>query len=84
MADYPLLPARRRLWDAIARALDAGGRATKLRTQLRDVLDATKGVAERELGCVVPIDAIFDQKRDELLGTPLLTRDRDELIAVTG
>lgn len=81
VADYPLLPARRRLWDALARAIDGGGRSTKLRTQLRDVLDATKGVAEREVGCVVPIDAIFDQKRDELLGGPILTRDRDELIA---
>ena len=81
VADYPLLPARRRLWDAIARAIDSGGRSTKLRTQLRDVLDATKGVADREIGCVVPIDAIFDQKRDELLGSPILTRDRNELIS---
>ena len=84
VADYPLLPARRRLWDAIVRSIDAGGRSTKLRTQLRDVLDATKGVATREVGCAVPIDAIFDQKRDELLGSPILTRDRDELITDLG
>jgi len=81
VADYPLLPVRRRLWDAIVRAIDTGGRSTKLRTRLRDVLDATKGVAERELGAVVAIDAIYDEKRDEFLGTPTLSRDTDELIS---
>lgn len=80
VSDYPLLPTRRRLWEAIVRAIDTGGRSTKLRTQLRDVLDATKGVAHRDLGAVVPIDAIYDQKRDELLGTPMLPRETDELI----
>jgi hypothetical protein len=80
VSDYPLLPTRRRLWEAIVRAVDTGGRSTKLRTQLRDVLDATKGVAERDLGAVVAIDAIYDQKRDELLGTPTLPRETDELI----
>ncbi len=81
VSDYPLLPARRRLWEAIVRAIDSGGRATKLRTQLRDVLDATKGIAQCELGTVVALDAIYDQKRDEFLGTPTLPRDTDELIA---
>ena len=80
VSDYPLLPARRRLWDAIVRAIDTGGRATKLRTQLRDVLDATKSVAGRDLGAVVPLDSIYDQKRDEFLGTPVLPRETDQLI----
>lgn len=78
--DYPLLPARRRLIEAVVRAIDTGGRSTKLRTQLRDVLDATKSIATLELGNAVPIDVIFDQKRDELLGGPLLPKDTNDLI----
>jgi hypothetical protein len=78
--DYPLLPVRRRLWDALVRAIDTAGRATKLRTQLRDVLDATRSVAERELGVVVPVDTIYDLKRDEFVGSLALPNETATMI----
>jgi hypothetical protein len=78
--DYPLLPVRRRLWDALARAIDTAGRATKLRTQLRDVLDATRSVAEREVGVVVPVDTIYDLKRDEFVGSLALPNETASMI----
>ncbi len=40
VADYPLLPARRRLWERVLRAIDRAGPAGQLRTQLRMVHDA--------------------------------------------
>lgn len=75
VADYPLLPARRRFWDVVLRGLGNLGRAGQLRTQLRVVHEAVKQVAGRDLGCVVAADAIYDQLQGDLLGTGLLLRD---------
>lgn len=66
VADYPLLPARRRLWERFLRAVDTAGRAGQLRTQLRVVLDATREVAGRELGVAVPADRIYDEQESAL------------------
>lgn len=78
--DYPLLPTRRRFWDAVLRAMDTAGRSQKLRTQLRIVLDAIKGVADRDLGVVVPAHAIYSQLSDEFLASGALPRETAKLI----
>src|SRR5690606_19171740 len=48
-ADYPLLPARRRFWERVLRAIDKAGAAAQLRTQLRTVHESVKSVADDEL-----------------------------------
>lgn len=79
-ADYPLLPARRRLWERLLRAVDRAGTAGQLRTQLRIVHDATRAVAERPLGTVVPADFLFAQLESSMLQSGVLLRDVAEII----
>ena len=40
VADYPILPVRRRLWERMLRSVDSAGTAGQLRTQLRIVHDS--------------------------------------------
>lgn len=71
--DYPLLPTRRRFWERALRAIDRAGTAAQLRTQLRVVHEAAKGVASRPLGTVVGADTLYDQQKSAmLLGRVLL------------
>ncbi|MEI6046386.1 MAG: BREX system P-loop protein BrxC, partial [Chloroflexota bacterium] len=42
LTDYPLLPARRRFWERVLRAVDSAGSAGQLRTQLRIVHESVK------------------------------------------
>jgi hypothetical protein len=79
--DYPLLPARRRLWERFLRAVDTAGRAGQLRTQLRVVLDATREVAGREIGVVVPADRIYDEQESALQQSGALPTVTAQLIA---
>jgi len=65
--DYPLLPTRRRFWERALRAIDRAGTAAQLRTQLRVVHEATKGVADRPLGTVVGADTLYDQQKSAML-----------------
>ena len=81
VTDYPLVPARRRFWDRVLREMDATGRSAKLRTQLRIILEATAGVAGREVGAVVGGDAIYDQLQEEFLSSGMLPRETASLIA---
>lgn len=81
VADYPLLPARRRLWERILRAADTSGRSGQLRTQLRIVLDATKSVAGRQLGVVVAGDRIYDDLESSLQQSGALPNVTAQLIA---
>ena len=53
LADYPLLPVRRRFWERVLRAVDRAGSAAQLRTQLRVVHDAAAEVADAPLGTVL-------------------------------
>jgi hypothetical protein len=80
--DYPLLPVRRRFWEAVLRAVDAPGTTAQLRTQLRIVHDAARETAEQKLGGVVPADFIFEQLQPDLLRTGVLLREIDETIAI--
>lgn len=81
VADYPLLPARRRLWERFLRAVDTSGRAGQLRTQLRVVLDATREVAGRDLGVAVPADRIYDEQESALQQSGVLLPETAQLVA---
>jgi len=73
--DYPLLPTRRRFWETAIRAIDSAGKSGQLRTQLRIVQEANKSVAGRPLGWVVGADAMYDQLKDDMQQTGVLSRD---------
>ena len=67
VADYPILPVRRRLWERMLRSVDSGGMAGQLRTQLHIVHDTVREVAEKPLGTVAPADAIYWQIETAML-----------------
>ena len=75
VADYPILPVRRRLWERMLRSVDSAGAAGQLRTQLRIVHDTTRDVADRPLGFVAPSDAIYWQIETEMQQSAVLPRD---------
>jgi hypothetical protein len=80
VADYPILPARRRFWERVLRAVDPTGTSSMLRAQLRIVDEAVRGVAEKELGNVVPADILFDQMKNSLQQTgALMFEERDTI-----
>jgi len=81
VADYPLLPARRRLWEHMLRSLDLTGRSGQLRTQLRVVLDATKSVAGRDVGVAVAADRIYEDMESTLQQSGALPAATAQLIA---
>ena len=75
VADYPILPVRRRLWERMLRSVDSAGTAGQLRTQLRIVHDTVREVAEKPLGTVAPADAIYWQIETEMQQSAILPRD---------
>lgn len=78
--DYPLLPVRLRFWERSLRAADMAGTASQLRSQLRVVLEATKDIAEKTVGNVVPADFIFDQKASDMINSGFLHNEVYQLI----
>ena len=80
VADYPLLPVRRRLWERMLRSVDSAGTAGQLRTQLRIVHDTAREVAEEPVGTVAPADAIYWQIETEMLQSAILQRDLSTVI----
>lgn len=80
VADYPLLPTRRRFWALALQALDRAGKAGVLRTQLRIVHEATKQVADRPAGHVVGADFLYDQQEPSLLQSGALLKEISESI----
>ncbi len=81
VADYPLLPVRRRFWERVLPALDKTGTGSQLRNQLRVVHEATKITALKSLGSVVPADFIYDQIGINLLQTGVIGKEIYEDIA---
>ncbi len=75
LADYPLLPARRRFWERVLRAVDSAGSAGQLRTQLRIVHEAVREIADKPLGTVVAGDVIYNQLKPDMLQSSMLLRD---------
>jgi hypothetical protein len=78
--DYPLLPVRRRFWEAALRAVDEQGTQGQLRTQLRIVHDALAQIAEKNVGTVVPASFMFEQLQPVLVQTGVLLRELDDRI----
>ena len=78
--DYPLLPARRRFWEHVLRAVDRAGTAGQLRTQLRIVYDAIAKTADQPLGTIVPADFLFEEISANLLQSGVLLRELHETI----
>ena len=81
VADYPLLPTRRRFWERLLRAIDKPGTAAQLRTQLRIIHEATRAVAHEPIGTVVPADLIYEQQRASMLQSGVLLPDVANAIA---
>jgi hypothetical protein len=71
VADYPLLPTRRRFWEAVLRAVDTGTTG-QLRTQLRIVHAAAADIADRRLGTVIPGDRIYRHVKSTVLNSGAL------------
>ena len=80
VADYPLLPTRRRFWEAVLRAVDNAGMAGQLRTQLRIVHEAARQVAPAPIGTVVAGDFIYTQIKTDMLQNGTLSREIDLMI----
>lgn len=81
VADYPLLPVRRRFWEKVLHALDVTGTGSQLRNQLRIVHEACKSTASQTLGHVLPADFIYDQIATNLLQTSIISKDIYETIS---
>jgi hypothetical protein len=80
VADYPLLPTRRRFWEKVLRNTDHSGTKAQLRSQLQIVFEATRQTANASVGTVVPADFIYDQISTDLLNSGELEREYDEII----
>ncbi|ESZ30428.1 BREX system P-loop protein BrxC [Mesorhizobium sp. L2C084A000] len=78
--DYPLLPVRRRFWEAAFRALDRQGTQAQLRSQLRILHDALGDIANRPLGAAVAGDVLYDALKAALVQSGDLPRDAYERI----
>lgn len=81
VADYPILPVRRRFWEKVLHALDVTGTGSQLRNQLRIVHEACKNTADQPLGHVLPADFIYDQISTNLLQTSMISKDIYETIS---
>jgi len=80
LADYPLLPVRRRLWERVLRIMDTTGTASQLRNQLRIIHEAARATADKPIGHVVPADFIYDQIAISLLQTGVISKEITETI----
>ena len=82
--DYPLLPTRRRFWEECFRQIDAAGTSSQLRSQLRIINDAVAKVADREVGCVIPANELFEALAPDMATTGVLLREINERIIEVG
>lgn len=72
VADYPILPVRRRFQEELLQ-VDIGG-TDQLRTQLRFAYEAARAVGDEPVGTVVSGDFWYDQSSDKMLGSGVLDR----------
>lgn len=79
---YPILPSRQRFWERVLRAIDPGGTAGQLRTQLQTVHEATRAVALDPIGVVVGGDFVYDQQAAGMLETGVMPRETYDEISV--
>ncbi|QDV91803.1 hypothetical protein RAS2_29090 [Phycisphaerae bacterium RAS2] len=78
--DYPLLPTRRRFWEAVLRAVDPTGTGSMLRSQLRTIHEALRELADQPVGAVIAADYFFDQQQPAMVQSGVLLRELDERI----
>lgn len=72
--DYPILPVRRRFWDAALRVLDQTGTDSQLRNQLSMIHKAIQTNLNAPLGHVIPGDHLYFDATDKLLQFRMLPR----------
>ena len=75
VADYPVLPTRRRFWAATLHALDKTGTDSQLRNQLNMVLKAAQFNLDRPVGTIVPADHLYFESASRQLQSRALPRD---------
>ncbi|RXZ47570.1 BREX system P-loop protein BrxC [Agromyces fucosus] len=81
VADYPILPSRRRFWEKALQAVDHGGTAGQLRSQLRMVHEAVRSIADDEIGTVVAADFLYGEQEPGMIMSGVLLREVRDLIA---
>ena len=72
--DYPILPVRRRFWDAALRVLDQTGTDSQLRNQLSMIHKAIQTNLDEPLGNIIPGDYLYFDATDKLLQFRMLPR----------
>ena len=81
VADYPLMPTRRRFWEECFRSVDVAGTNSQLRSQLRIIFDAVKDIAEEDLGRVITGDVLFRAMGPDLVNSGVLLNELNNRIA---
>lgn len=84
VADYPLLPVRRRFWEKVLRIVDTTGTVSQLRNQLKVIHEAAQATADKPLGHVVPADFIYEQISVNLIQTGVISKEMGEIIGRLG
>jgi hypothetical protein len=80
VADWPLLPSRRKVWHAILAELDQQGLKGNLRGQLHSTLAAAQRFADRPLGHAAPADFLYERVSDDAVKGNLISREINERI----
>lgn len=80
IADYPILPVRRRFWEKVLRIIDTTGTVSQLRNQLKIIHEATQKSAEQPLGHIIGADFIYEQIASNLLQTGMISKEISETI----
>lgn len=80
VADWPLLPSRRKVWHAILAELDQQGLKGNLRGQLHSTLAAAQRYADRPLGHAAPADFLYERVSDDAVKGNLISRETNERI----
>ncbi len=73
--DYPLLPVRRRFWEACFQAVDLPGTHSQLRSQLRIIHDSLHDIAGRDAGAAVPASDLFNALAPSLVNSNVLLNE---------
>lgn len=76
--DYPILPTRRRFWEATQRVLDQTGTDSQLRSMLSIVHKVAQSNLDRDVPHVIPADYLYFDSADKLLQSRILPRKLHE------
>lgn len=80
VADYPILPVRRRFWERLLQSLDSTGTMAQMRTQLRVTHEACRYIADKAIGSVIPADFLYDQLSVDLIQSGEIQKRFSEII----